>query len=77
MFYSLDDVSQFLYDNKLFDEILYIPHNKLKLFLFILKNIFRFPKVYVPVKTFFSVLLKTIKTNPITQKFKMDLSRKL
>ena len=56
MFYSLDDISQFLYDNKLFDEIIYIPHNKLKLFLFVFKNIFRFPKVYVPVKTFFSVL---------------------
>ncbi len=54
--YVFDYVSNFLYENKLFDETLYVPYNKFKLIWFILKNLLRFPIVHVPVKTFFSTL---------------------
>lgn len=54
--YVTDDVLNILKDNNLFDNILFVPYNKFKLLLFIFKNMFRFDCVYVPVKTFFSVL---------------------
>lgn len=56
LFYSMDDITTFLEKNNLFDEILYIPYNKLRLLSFIIKNIFRFDVVYIPVKTIFTYL---------------------
>ncbi len=54
--YSTDEIINLLKDNNLIDDILLIPYNKISLLLFIFKNLLRFDIVYIPTKTFFSML---------------------
>ena len=39
-----------LKDNQLFDEIIITPYNKIKLLFFVIKYLFYFDKVYIPIK---------------------------
>lgn len=51
-FYQTNDTLNFLKQNNLYDELLVIPYNKLKLVLFIFKNLFKYKESFAPTKTF-------------------------
>jgi len=57
LFYNVDEIINIYKKNNLYDEILWIPHNKFRLLGFLFKNFLKFDEAFTPVNTFFSSLL--------------------
>ncbi len=57
LFYDVDEPMRIYRENELYDQILRIPRNKIKLLWFMIRNLLRFHEAYTPVHTFFSGIL--------------------
>ncbi len=56
LFYNTDEIFEFYKKNNLYDDIIRVPRNKLKLIGFILRNLLKFSESYTPTNTFYSSL---------------------